>query len=254
MTNYSRELFLQVNTDNKLKDYLNNFARRLKNGVMNAEKWQKRIPSIYPFLIYPWITRYMKKTHFGQIVPIEDVEYILKGVNSVVRLPCICRKINTDVETRVCYAVGMDVTPILKDVPDFSRFDRITAAEARKEMKNLDTEGLTHSVWTFQVPFIGAVCNCDQDCMAYVVQYRKKLAKVMWKGEYVASIDRDRCKGCRECQKRCPFDAVRFDRKWGKCDIMADNCYGCGICRPTCPENAITLLEREKVPLAANSW
>jgi Pyruvate/2-oxoacid:ferredoxin oxidoreductase delta subunit len=254
MTNYTRELFLQVSTDKKLKNYLSNFAQSLHDGLVRAEKWKKRIPYIYSSLIYPWITHHQKKTHFGQVLPIEDVEYILDGVNSVVRLPCICRRINSGVETRVCYAVGMDTTHILKDVPDFSQFDRITAAEAKKEIKHLDTEGLTHSVWTFQTPFIGAVCNCDQDCMAYLFQYRKKLAKVMWKGEYVAIIDHDRCKGCCQCLKRCPFDAVRFDRGLGKCNIEVRNCYGCGICRPTCSEDALVLLEREKVPQVADSW
>ena len=254
MTNYTRELFLQVSTDKKLKKYLSNFGQSMKDGLARSEKWQKRMPHIYSFLIYPWITHHQKKTHFGQVVPIEDVEYILDGVSSVVRLPCICRKINSGVEARVCYGVGMDATQILKDIPDFKEFDRITAAEAKKEMRHLDREGLSHSVWTFQTPFIGAVCNCDQNCMAYLIQYQKNLAKVMWKGEYVASIEQDRCKGCCQCLKRCPFDAVHYDRRWEKCRIETRHCYGCGICRPTCPEDAIVLFERENVTLAVNSW
>lgn len=254
MTNFSRELFLQISSDEKLKKFLSGFALSMREGVARSDKWKKRLPHMYSALIYPWLTHRQKKIHFGQVVPIEDVEHILDRVSSIVRLPCICRKINTGVETRVCYAVGMDATHILCDVPDFRDFDRINAAEAKKEMRHHDGEGLTHSVWTFQTPFIGAVCNCDRNCMAYLVQYRKKLAKVMWKGEWVATIEQDRCKGCRLCLKRCPFNSVRYDRRFEKCRIEARNCYGCGVCRSTCPEDAISLLAREKVPQAADSW
>jgi ferredoxin len=251
MVNYSRELFLEVSSDNRLKEYLAGFGHSLKEGEELAEKWKKRLPGIYRFLIYPWVSRKQKKNHFGQIVPIEAVENVLDQVGSIIRLPCICRKINTGKEERVCYAVGMDATHIIKDLPDFRDFDRISVSEAKKEMIDLDTKGLTHSVWTFQTPFIGAICNCDQDCMAYRVQYKKELAKVMWKAEYVASIDLERCNGCRLCQKRCVFDAVRFDRRLVRCSVEQTSCYGCGVCRATCPQGAISLIDRNQVASVA---
>ena len=254
MANFSRELFLKVNSDENLKKYLSVFGRSLREGTARAEKWKKRLPRVYDFLVYPWLTNLQKRNHFGQIVPIEDVENILDQVSSVVRLPCVCRKVNTGIEARFCYAVGMDTTHILKDLPDFRNFDRITGPEAKKEMRHLDVEGMTHSVWTFQTPYIGAICNCDQDCMAYRVQYLKELAKVMWRGEYVATVDPERCKGCRLCMKRCLFDAVLYDRVQGKCTIEVRNCYGCGICRAACPEDALSLLERRNVPQAASTW
>lgn len=254
MTNYSREVFLQVNSDERLKQYLLGFAQGMRDGLTKADKWKGRLPFIYNLLVYPMLTRHQKKTHFGQIVPIEEIENILDKVGSIIRLPCICRKVNTGEEKRVCYAIGMDVSHILKDVPDFRDFDRITPSIAKEEMRHLDTEGMTHSVWTFQTPFITAVCNCDQDCMAYRIQYEKELAKVMWKAEYIAAIDIEQCKGCRTCQKQCMFDAVRFDRKNMKCRVDVSKCYGCGVCRESCPEDAITLKERSLVAQAAELW
>jgi hypothetical protein len=144
MTNYSRKLFLKVNSDAGLKNFL---------------------------------------SHFGQIVPLEGVENVLDRVETVIRLPGICRKVTTGVEKRYCYAVGMDTSHIIEDLPDFRDFDKITGAAAKTEIRNLDKEGLTHSVWTFNTPYIGAICNYDQDCMAYRIQYRSKLAKVIWKAE-----------------------------------------------------------------------
>lgn len=254
MFNYSRELFLQVNSDGRLKEYLDTFGEHLREGEARAAKWRQRLPFFYRHLVYPWITSQQKKSHYGQIIPIEAVETILNGVGSVVRLPCICRKINTGVEKRVCYGVGMDMTHILKDVPDFSSFDRISPDEAKKEIRTLDKEGSTHSVWTFRTPFIGALCNCDQDCMAYRVQYRKDLAQVMWRGEYIGTVDVDRCKGCRDCSRRCLFEAVVYDAAQKKCRIDPRRCYGCGVCRAVCTEGAITMRDRRSIPTAADLW
>jgi len=254
MTNYTREVFLQVNSEEELRQFLLGFGESMKRGERHAVKWKKRVPMIYNLLIYPWLTKHQKKNHFGQILPIEEVEDILGQVGSIVRLPCICRKINTGIEQRTCYAVGLDMTHILKDQPDFCNFDRISKAEAVEEMRRFDRDGLTHSVWTFKTPYLGAICNCDRDCMAYRIQNLFKLAKVMWKGEFVATIDQDRCRGCRECKKTCYFDAIRYDRRHQKCQIEVLNCYGCGICRTACKEDAISLCDRRAVPLAADSW
>jgi hypothetical protein len=120
MPNYSRKLFLKVNSDGGLKKLLCRFGQSMRDNIPKAEKWQNRLPGI-------------------------------------------CRKI-------------------------------ATGAVAKTEISDLDKEGMTHSVWTFNTPYIGAICNCDQDCMAYRIQYRSKLAKVMWKGEYVANIAADRCR------------------------------------------------------------
>lgn len=254
MTNYSRELFLQVSSDEELKNYLARFGRSMHDNIPKAEKWKKRLPFIYDFLVYPWLTRRLKKSHFGQMVPLEDVEKILKKVGTVWRLPCICRKVATGEDKRYCYAVGMDATGILKELPDFRDFDRTTPEAAIGEIKNLDANGMTHSVWTFQTPFIGAVCNCDHDCMAYRVEYRSRLARVMWKAEYVATIDKDLCKGCKLCLKHCQFGAVDYSREHRKCSVDYRKCYGCGVCRAVCQETAITLLPRKDQPLAADSW
>lgn len=254
ITNYSRELFLQVSSDEGLKNFLAHFGQSMDTNIPKAEKWKGRLPFIYDFLVYPWLTRGFKKSHFGQMVPFEDVEKILKKIGTVWRLPCICRRVATGEDKRFCYAVGMDATGILKDLPDFRNFERTTPEVAITEIRGLDAEGMTHSVWTFQTPFIGAVCNCGHDCMAYRVEYRSRLAKVMWKAEYVAAINKDLCNGCRLCRKQCMFEAVDYSREQHRCSIDYRKCYGCGICRTVCPEKAVTLLPRKDNQLAANSW
>lgn len=254
IANYTEEVFYQVNSEKKVRTFLSHLYRSMKRDVENAYTWKKRFPRIYDLIAYPLVTRHLKKTHFGQIVPIEDVEHILGNFSSVVRLPCVCRKVTTGENKRYCFGIGMDLTPVFKDLPDFSDFDRVSTGEATEFMRHLDTEGKTHSVWTFSTPFIGGLCNCDRDCMAYRFQTQMKTGKAMWKGEYVAHVDHLKCTGCRECIKRCYFGALTYDRMNVKCLVDQRNCYGCGICRAACKDDAIGLLERATLSLAARDW
>ena len=60
----------------------------------------------------------------------------------------------------------------------------------------------------------------------------------------IAQIDEDLCTWCGECQKACPFNAIK-PGKDGQKDIAVINnsvCKGCGMCLPVCPYNAIELI------------
>ena len=60
----------------------------------------------------------------------------------------------------------------------------------------------------------------------------------------VAKADKDVCTWCGECQKACPFDAIKLE-KYGQKDIAVINnsvCKGCGMCLPVCPVDAIDLI------------
>jgi ferredoxin len=254
IANYTEEVFRSVNSEGNLRKFLSNFRHSLRDDVVRAHELKRRLPLIYSLIISPWITRKLKKTHFGQVVPLEAAEAILSRAVSIVRLPCICRKVTTGQDKRFCFGIGLDLTPVFQDIPDFSAFERWTAGQAIDFIRDLDREGKIHSVWTFNTPFIGALCNCDRDCMAYRFQENLGLGKTMWKAEYAAAIDPLVCTGCKKCMERCYFEAVIFDRQQKKCRINQARCFGCGICRPACQHDAVTLLPREQVPEAAASW
>ncbi len=60
----------------------------------------------------------------------------------------------------------------------------------------------------------------------------------------IAEIDKNKCTWCGECEKACPFDAIRMVKQGDK-DVAAINnsvCKGCGMCLPVCPVNAINLI------------
>ena len=49
-------------------------------------------------------------------------------------------------------------------------------------------------------------------------------------------LDREKCKGCTNCIKRCPTDAIRVQQ--GKAKILDLRCIDCGECIRVCPYHA----------------
>ena len=210
--------------------------------------------------LFPSIIEQAKKEHWGQVVPIEEVDQILDMSLSVVRVPCVCRStLRGFREARFCFGVTapgsafMDAT--LAPYPDWSSsIEELTREEAKKAIQKLDRNGLVHTVWTFGTPYIGGICNCTvNECLALKTRTRLGLP-MFFKAEYVAAIDWDECNGCRDCMKSCNFGAINYSAYVDKCSINQLQCYGCGVCRAECPRDAIALRDRNAVPALANEW
>ncbi len=262
--NYSEDLL----NDLKRRRYIERFAsepERLRTDMENLVKLD-RAPALVRRAVVWALTKHQKRVHYGQVVPFEDLERILGLVTSVVRLPCICRKLNLGREKRYCYGLSMSPageswkqlvdkldTSFLMG-PDTSGLEALSKEEALRAWREHEREGLCHTVWTFHTPFIGGICNCDRaDCMAMKATVSHEVP-VMFRGEYVAKSDPDRCKGCRQCMKVCQFGAIGYSVSDRKSFVDARRCYGCGICRASCPEEALTLLDRAAVPAVAALW
>ncbi len=212
------------------------------------------------------VTRRMKRDHFGQVLPLEDVEPIFGFVNSIVRVPCVCRYATLGREVGYCYGVTMadggrkfaEAVGVLGETPffgpDTSGFETLTAGEALAAFAEHEKEGLCHTVWTFVTPFIGGICNCDRsDCLAMKATVGHGV-KVMWRAEYVAEVNRDECVGCRACLRACQFGAMGYSAADKKAMVEPRACYGCGICRQACGKGAIGLVAREEVAGAKGVW
>lgn len=64
-----------------------------------------------------------------------------------------------------------------------------------------------------------------------------------------ASINADRCSGCRICNNLCPFNAILFHEDRLVSEVNPALCQGCGTCVAACPAGAIrgTVFSNEQV-------
>ena len=258
VSNYSEELCTDA-ARASAASVLSNFGPNPRPMAEPPAVWDRAV-RMAPALAR-WITAgHQRDVHWGQVIPIEDALAVVDLADWVIRLPCVCRS-NTigDRNARYCFGLGIGPTEarwrrfFAEMIEPALSIEALTRDEARSALGELDARGAMHSVWTFKSPYIGGLCNCDRDCMAYRAQVGHGY-QVMYRAEYVARIDPDLCSGCRRCMSQCLFGAVTHSLAQGKCAIDPSVCYGCGLCRATCKHDAITLLPRAEVPKAAARW
>ena len=260
--NYAEDLLSDARRQQFIRDFFRDDGEPLRRDLRQLERLAG-MPSIVRRLVGSLATRQQKRWHFGQVVPIEDVAKILELVNQVVRVACVCRHVTRGQEARYCF--GLTLSPSIEPLaelvgetfthgPDGTELEVMEKAEALQFMRDAERDGLLHSVWTFVTPFIGGVCNCDRaDCIAMRATVGVG-AKVMFRAEYVAQVDWDRCSGCRKCMQVCQFGALGFSAAARRVVVDARVCYGCGICRAVCSQEAMRLVERASVPEVARLW
>jgi len=261
--NYADDLLSDIRRREFIKDFM--AGHEVTQGVASLDRLDKT-PKAIRGLIGRMISRRMKRIHYGQVLPIEDVARVFEMMNSIVRTPCMCRHVTLGREKRYCYGIslspdGGEFGRIVRGLdksflggPDTLGREVISREQALSLFREHEHEGLCHTVWTFRTPFIGGICNCDRaDCLAMRCTVTHGIS-VMFRAEYVAEVDPGACVGCRQCMRVCQFGAMAYSASNGKVAIDQRWCYGCGICRPACQKNAIRLRERAQIPAAANRW
>jgi ferredoxin len=262
--NYSEDLLADLNR----REFISDFIKGVDNAPHGIEKLRalRELPPFVQAVVNPFVTNRQKKSHFGQVVPIEECEKIFASLSSIVRIACYCRHSTVGTEQRYCYCLstapkGGALAGIIREVdasfltgPDTAGLEVLDAQQAMKSLKEHEREGLCHTVWTFVTPFIGAICNCDRtDCLAMRATVGYGFS-IMFRAEYVAGINSELCTGCRACMQLCQFGALSYSPAWKRVVVDVRKCYGCGICRANCEYGAISLRERESLPATAKLW
>jgi NAD-dependent dihydropyrimidine dehydrogenase PreA subunit len=197
-----------------------------------------------------------KAVHFGQVLPLKDVEEVLDLATSIARIPCGCRYLLTGkTNARYCFGLGIDRSGVMGRYPDAaSSLEVMDPEEAKRIIRKFDEDGLVHSVWTGMTPYVIGVCNCDRDCGAYRHYIMNRGSPTFFRAEYVAGVDPELCTGCKSCMTQCQFGAQFFSHAGQKVYIDPERCFGCGVCMAACPNNAIRLSPRQEHAGAKGIW
>lgn len=261
--NYSEDLAADVRRQRRTASWLEHAEVGLAETAALMDDIFAKLPQPMRAMAASVITARQKVNHFGQVVPIEDIERILGMMNSIVRLPCLCRRALLGRDVNYCIGISMSPTGGLATElvdqsfwggPDTGGMERLEIDDAVSFVRDLDAGGAIHTVWTFQTPYIAAICNCDrEDCLAMRSTVTHGI-KTMFKAEYVATVDPDICSGCRQCLRFCQFGALGFSLADKKASVDQRKCFGCGLCRVECKQGAISLADRASIPSLVKSW
>lgn len=259
--NYAYDLDSDLKRREYILDFISGFAD-MRSGALTWMRRAERVPAPIARAGKAAVSKYMRTHHFGQPVPLEECEQIFDLATSITVIPCICRMHTPGKRAEeVCILVTTQpIAPLVAegfasyaDGPDLDDFHRVSKGEGMTLLRECETRGLMHSVWTFETPFAAAICNCDLEsgCMAMNLNSAHGL-KTMWRGEWVVQLDSELCNRCGACAQVCPFSAIEASRE--SVVARAEQCWGCGICRASCRQDALSIVDRRAVPAVATLW
>ncbi len=188
-----------------------------------------------------------------RVIPFEIANRIaIRNPDSIVVLDCACRKEkkNPCTPIDVCMVVGEPYASFVLEHAKGLHPRRVSQEEAVRILEDCDRRGLVHNAYFKDAmgEQFYAICNCCKCCCGGIEVDRVVRAmgfenpvRELAPSGYLAVVDRERCKGCGACVKKCPFDALRLEDEVAVVDPEA--CMGCGVCREFCPEDAIELRE-----------
>lgn len=246
--NYGRDLLSDLDRRNFIENFFHSTIGEGYNSLLRLEALYRRKKRL-PLSLVDQMEKKAKKEHFGQILPIEEIEEVVRRAELIVRMPCACRYSASRREYRCCYGISYSAGQWFSEM-DFSYFgeadsvglERVSGEEAIAQMRQLEQNGAVHSIWTMVTPFIGAVCNCTPaDCLA--LRSRALTIETVFPAEHAARVYEEKCNGCGKCFKRCQFDAIGSRHLVGRTVAVIDcgRCVGCGLCRNACRQNAIAM-------------
>lgn len=235
---------------------------RMHDARAKCEQTLEEDKDLDPTALEQTITERMKRqkeVHYGQVVPIEELEEILRMSGCIMRFGCLCRYMYEDgIEFRSCYVVAQEadggkLKEILNglhseylDGEGMHGVEIVSTEEAIRHFREMDRMGLIHTVWTLQTPFIASICNCDPvHCSSMYTTVKTGHTATLFMGDEIAVVDRNACIGCRRCKMACQYGAIEYSAAAKKVQINPARCIGCGTCRAQCNAGAIRLVDRE---------
>jgi heterodisulfide reductase subunit A2 len=109
---------------------------------------------------------------------------------------------------------------------------RMDSAQAR--VKGVYLAGTCQAPMDIQKAMLQGMASAGYVLSGLVIGRKLEISPV------TASVNADRCSGCRVCGQVCPYKAISYDATRGVSSVNDVLCQGCGTCVAACPAGAIT--------------
>ncbi len=189
-----------------------------------------------------------------QIAPYEHIVKHLDQFTDFAVSPCSCRmRHNVDPDMHDC---KQEVETCLhwgdlgKFVIETGMGRSITKEETLEILKNAADAGLVHAFYN-NIADNDTICNCCSDCCIYLEKIKQAPGIMNPRGQNPSNYirvwaDEEKCIKCGLCAKRCPVDAIEFNKEEKLISFTPKRCLGCGVCVHKCPTSAIVMIRRDK--------
>ncbi len=205
------------------------------------------------------VASFMGKYHFGQVITLDEALDMMDITYPIGLMQCICRRETRGMmnkgEANYCFSLGVGLYKWERWPETFRGLTFLSVNEAKEHLKHFNKKGFVHSLWTFNVPYVGGICNCEYPvCQGIRGRLDYGVESIILKGEYCAQPVFENCTGCGYCLRYCQFGAMSMALSRNKIAIDMKRCFGCGQCEKHCPNAAIKLVERRKCPGISEAW
>ena len=182
------------------------------------------------------------------VLPFEDVREILKAKEIISVVPCPCKRTFRHCECGSPVDVCINVDRTAQYNVDRGTGKKNTIEEALQAVDESDKHGLVH-ITLNQKEVNQAICNCHWSCCEMMRpmynQSKYRIYEGIAKSRFEATVEPEKCEGCKTCVDRCQFGAVQMkyypeigeERSY----IDTEKCMGCGVCVVSCPHEARTM-------------
>lgn len=197
----------------------------------------------------------VRPEEYVEILDYEKATAIVENTDRFAMGLCSCRHEKEHLGEKTCKTPLDNCSTFGKTSVDFMVRNRLAREVSKTEMLEnvarsrelglvLNADNVKRNV-SFMCHCCGCCCNVLQGLK------RHGFPNTVVTSNYIAASDRDKCKGCGVCSKRCPIQAIprrpdpdpRF-RKHGRPAVDESVCIGCGVCTTNCKSGAMKLHQR----------
>jgi len=193
-----------------------------------------------------------------EILNYEKAEAIVASHDKFAIGICSCRheKLHNnlkacDVPLETCSTFGYGADYLVRHgmAREVSRAEMLENLERSREL------GLVFSADSVKrnVTFICSCCSCCCNILQGINKFG--YVNTLMTSSFIATVDTNKCAGCRKCEKACPINAINMipvehpregEKKKFYAKVDSSMCLGCGVCALKCEKEALKLKKRKQ--------